>query len=180
MAADSRMSEITIRHATIADAAALAEIAERTFRDTFAAHNDPADLEAYVTKAYGEPQQRRELESGTIALLLEHNGKLIAYAQMMRRHSSPHGDVEIARFYVDKDHHGLGIAQTLMQAAYDTARALGGTKIWLGVWEHNARAIAFYAKCGFIDVGSQPFLVGTDLQTDRVMSRVIPPVIPPG
>jgi hypothetical protein len=41
------------------------------------------------------------------------------------------------------------------------------------VWERNARAIAFYVKCGFRDVGSQPFLVGSDLQTDRVMARVI-------
>jgi ribosomal protein S18 acetylase RimI-like enzyme len=169
------MSEITIRLATPADAAALAEIAERTFRDTFAAHNDPADLESYVRKAYGEAQQRRELESGNIALLLERDGELIAYTQMLPRPASPHGDFEIARFYVDKNHHGRGIAQTLMQAAYDTARALGGTTIWLGVWEHNPRAIAFYAKCGFVDVGSQPFLVGSDLQTDRVMSRVIPP-----
>lgn len=163
-----------IRQAMVADAAALAEIAERTFRDTFAEHNTPEDLEAYVASAYGEAQQRRELESGHIVLLGEtEDGRLIAYTQM-RRVQSQHGEVEIARFYVDKNHHGRGIAQQLMQAAYDTARALGATNIWLGVWERNLRAIAFYAKCGYRDVGSQPFLVGTDLQTDRVMARVIP------
>jgi ribosomal protein S18 acetylase RimI-like enzyme len=163
-----------IRHATVADAAALAEIAERTFRDTFAEHNTPEDLEAYIASAYGEEKQRRELESGHIVLLGESDdGELIAYTQM-RRVESPHGEVEIARFYVDRNHHGRGIAQQLMQAAYDTARALGATNIWLGVWEHNLRAIAFYAKCGYRDVGSQPFLVGSDLQTDRVMARVIP------
>ena len=164
-----------IRRATVADAAALAEIAERTFRDTFAEHNTPEDLEAYVASAYGEELQRRELENpNTIALFGEtEEGELIAYTQM-RRVQSPHGEIEIARFYVDKNHHGRGIAQQLMQAAYDTARALGATSIWLGVWEHNLRAIAFYAKCGYRDVGSQPFLVGSDLQTDRVMARVIP------
>ena len=77
------------------------------------------------------------------------------------------------RFYVDKAHHGRGIAQTLMQEAVATARKLGATTVWLGVWERNLRAIAFYVKCGFQDVGSQPFLVGSDLQTDRVMARVI-------
>ena len=163
-----------IRQATVADAAALAEIAERTFRDTFAEHNTPEDLETYVASAYSEEKQRRELESGHIVLLGEsEDGEVIAYTQM-RRVDSPHGEIEIARFYVDKNHHGRGIAQQLMQAAYDTARSLGATNIWLGVWERNLRAIAFYAKCGYRDVGSQPFLVGTDLQTDRVMARVIP------
>jgi diamine N-acetyltransferase len=164
---------MNIRHATIDDAAALAQIAERTFRDTFAAHNNPNDLEAYVASAYGETQQRRELERGDTVLFLEDEGIPIAYTQMRRTPSSPHGEVEIARFYVDKGHHGRGIAQTLMQAAIDEARAMGGTKLWLGVWEHNLRAIRFYKKCGFADVGSQPFLVGSDLQTDRVMSRDI-------
>jgi ribosomal protein S18 acetylase RimI-like enzyme len=56
-----------------------------------------------------------------------------------------------------------------MAKAVDAARELGGETIWLGVWERNSRAIAFYEKCGFRDRGSQPFLVGSDLQTDRVM-----------
>jgi len=163
-----------IRRATIDDAAALAEIAERTFRDTFAKDNTPEDLAAYVASAYGEALQRRELEDPEgLALLGEsEDGMLIAYAQM-RRVRSPHGEVEIARFYVDRAYHGQGLAQQLMNAAVDAARELGGTTLWLGVWERNWRAIAFYAKCGFEDVGSKPFLVGSDLQTDRVMARVI-------
>jgi ribosomal protein S18 acetylase RimI-like enzyme len=163
-----------IRRATIDDAAALAEIAERTFRDTFAKDNTPEDLEAYVASAYGEALQRRELEDPEgLALLGEsEDGALIAYAQM-RRVRSPHGEVEIARFYVDRAFHGQGLAQQLMDAAVDAARELGATTLWLGVWERNWRAIAFYAKCGFQDVGSKPFLVGSDLQTDRVMARVI-------
>lgn len=161
-----------IRRALVSDAVALAELAERTFRDTFAADNNPEDLEAYIAIVYGEAQQRAEIEGGSVTLLGESDGVLIAFAQL-RRARSPNGDVEIARFYVDKSHHGRGIAQTLMQAAVETARGLGGTTLWLGVWERNRRAIAFYTKCGFHDVGSQPFLVGSDLQTDRVMVRVI-------
>lgn len=166
---------MNIRRATTADAAALAEIAERTFRDTFGAQNTPEDLEAYVPTAYSEEKQRREIENPDGVALLGHSddGELIAYTQM-RRVQSPHGEVEIVRFYVDRKHHGQGLAQQLMQAAYDTARELGATTIWLGVWERNLRAIAFYTKCGYADVGSQPFLVGSDLQTDRVMARVIP------
>ncbi|MBV9496282.1 MAG: GNAT family N-acetyltransferase [Acidobacteria bacterium] len=77
--------------------------------------------------------------------------------------------VELARFYVDRGFHGRGIAQQLMEAVRNAARNLGGETLWLGVWEHNPRAIRFYEKCGFEDVGSHGFFVGSDLQTDRVM-----------
>ncbi|MFP5245454.1 MAG: GNAT family N-acetyltransferase, partial [Thermoanaerobaculia bacterium] len=160
-----------IRRATPSDAAALAAFAAETFRDTFAAQNSPEDMEAYLAKTYGEAQQRRELEQPrTAALLVFDEEKLVAFAQL-RATDSQWGDVELARFYVHREHHGRGIAQALMNAVETEARALGGSVLWLGVWEHNPRAIAFYAKCGFTDAGSQPFLVGSDLQTDRVMVR---------
>jgi ribosomal protein S18 acetylase RimI-like enzyme len=41
--------------------------------------------------------------------------------------------------------------------------------MWLGVWEHNPRAIAFYHKHGFVDVGDHVFLLGEDPQTDIIM-----------
>jgi ribosomal protein S18 acetylase RimI-like enzyme len=50
------------------------------------------------------------------------------------------------------------------------ARAEGAT-LWLGVWEENPRAIAFYAKWSFVVVGQKTFLVGDDPQTDHVMQR---------
>lgn len=160
----------TIRRGTPDDASALAELGARTFRDAFAAGNTAEDLELYLTKTYGEPQQRRELaDPRNLALLVEEQGVLIAFAQLRRT-----GDqLEIARFYVDRTHHGTGVARELMDHVLATARDLGIARIFLGVWERNPRAIRFYEKCGFVDVGSQPFLVGTDLQTDRVMEFVV-------
>jgi ribosomal protein S18 acetylase RimI-like enzyme len=83
--------------------------------------------------------------------------------------------VEIRRFYVDRPFHGRGIAQALMRAVEETARTLGGRTLWLGVWERNPRAIAFYSKCGFVDVGQHDFILGTEEQTDRVMARALSP-----
>ena len=178
-----------IRRAVPADAANLAALGARTFEEAFAAQNRPEDMTAYLERTYSEPLQRRELEDpDVVTLLVEDSGRLIAFAQMRRGHGgqaiSPvlgqaglpvlqsEKLMEIARFYVDRPWHGRGIAQALMEASLDVSASLGATNIWLGVWEKNTRAIAFYAKCGFRDVGSHPFLVGSDLQTDRVM--VIP------
>jgi ribosomal protein S18 acetylase RimI-like enzyme len=60
-----------------------------------------------------------------------------------------------------------------MAACIDATRARGAARLWLGVWERNARAIRFYQKHGFADIGTQVFRLGTDLQTDRVMSRSV-------
>ena len=160
-----------IRFATIDDAAALAELGERTFRDAFAKDNRPDDIELYVKRTYGEAHQRRELEDPAgLALVVEENGVMIAFAQLRREGNHR---IESTRFYVDRSHHGSGVARELMQRVLDTARELGLREVFLGVWERNPRAIRFYEKCGFVDTGSHPFLVGTDLQTDRLMSLVI-------
>lgn len=162
-----------VRRAVASDAAALAELGARTFSDAFAAHNRAEDMEAYLAKTYREPLQRREIgDPAIVTLVVDDGGVLVAFAQL-RGSASKYGDVEIARFYVDREQHGRGIAQLLMNAVMDAVRELGASTMWLGVWEHNTRAIRFYEKCGFRDAGSQPFLLGRDLQTDRVMTFVM-------
>jgi ribosomal protein S18 acetylase RimI-like enzyme len=165
---------VIIRRATPEDAAALAALALKTFVDTFAATNRAEDLDVYVREFFGEAQQRREIENpDLVTLVVEQEAALIAFAQLRPTSGHAAGDVEVVRFYVDRAHHGQGIAQTLMSAVLAEARSLAGTTLWLGVWEYNARAIAFYTKCGFVKVGSHPFILGSDLQTDWEMALLL-------
>lgn len=165
---------VTIRIANTADAAVLADLAKRTFYDTFAATNDPDDMALYLADAYGIEQQTRELrDPGITTLLVEQDGAAIAYAQVRNDHVpdcvTDAGAIELWRFYLDRPWHGRGIAAPLMERVKTVARQRGAKALWLGVWERNDRARAFYAKCGFVDVGEHIFLFGTDPQTDRVM-----------
>lgn len=163
-----------IRRATAADAAELSAFAARTFRDTFGDDMGAEDMELFLAQTYSEAQQRDEIERGT-TLLAMRDDVLAGFAQLATTDAPACVDgpspVEIGRFYVDKAFHGRGVAHELMDAALAAARNMGGATVWLGVWEHNHRAMAFYAKFGFRDVGSHGFLVGTDLQTDRLMTR---------
>ena len=165
---------MTIRTATVADAAVVADLARRTFYDTFAATNDATDMALHLAGAYGVDQQTRELNDRDIpTLLVEVNGQAIAYAQLRGDHvpdcvTGP-SPLELWRFYVDRGWHGRGIAQALMERVRATARQRGAKTLWLGVWERNHRARAFYAKCGFTGAGEHIFLFGTDPQTDLVM-----------
>lgn len=173
------MSEPRIRPAVPADAAILAELGARTFRETFAADNRPEDLEAYLRESFGEAIQRAELGDAALSTWLVVSGEQpVAYAQLrLAPPPSPvdaPGAIELRRLYVDRRWHGQGLAQRLMSAVEGAASARAATGLWLGVWERNPRAIAFYRKSGFLDVGSQTFVVGSDPQTDRVMLRPLP------
>jgi ribosomal protein S18 acetylase RimI-like enzyme len=165
---------ISIRRGVASDAALLAEFAARTFSDTFAAENRPEDLQSHLAASYGVAQQTKELvDPNVITLLAVSNGELVAFAQICRNHPpacvTQEQAVEVHRFYVDRPAHGSGIARMLMSEVRRVALELGARHVWLGVWERNARAIAFYKKTGFIDVGSHDFYVGSDRQTDRVL-----------
>ncbi len=169
---------VTIRLGEPPDAAALADLARSTFHDTFASNNDPVDMALHLARAYGVAQQGAELQdAGMTTLIAEEDGVAIAYAQVRDHHvpecvSGPE-PVELWRFYVDRRWHGRGVAAALMDRVKAEARARGAKTLWLGVWEHNQRARAFYAKCGFVDVGEHIFLFGTDPQTDRVMTATL-------
>jgi ribosomal protein S18 acetylase RimI-like enzyme len=169
---------VNIRPATPDDAEVLAELARRTFHDTFAATNDPTDMALYLSRAFGIDQQTRELEDRDIAtLLVEIDGQAVAFAQLRSGHvpECVSGDkpVELWRFYVSREWHGRGIAPALMERVKAVARERGAGTLWLGVWERNDRARAFYVKCGFADAGEHIFLFGTDPQTDLVMVNTL-------
>lgn len=168
----------TIRIGTPADAAALTALAIRTFRDTYESHNTPEDMALHIAQAFGPAQQGRELvDPDLITLIVEVGTELAGYAQLRRKRPPACVDgeepIELWRFYVDKGWHGQGIAQALMARVDTEAARAGARTLWLGVWERNDRALAYYRKSGFVDVGSHTFVVGGDAQTDRVMVRSV-------
>jgi diamine N-acetyltransferase len=165
-----------LRGAGPPDAAMLAEFAARTFRESFAADNTREDMQAHLAASFSEERQRAEIADPNLNTLIVHDdtGRWMAFAQLrvgkLAAGVPSERSIEIWRFYVDKPWHGRGIATLLMDAVKERARWHGATNLWLGVWERNARAQAFYRKHGFEKVGSQVFVVGSDPQTDHVMS----------
>jgi ribosomal protein S18 acetylase RimI-like enzyme len=165
---------INIRRAVPRDAEALTEFASRTYAQTFGEFTDPRDLEEFLSTRYSIRQQRAEMANSDIrTLIVELDGQMIGYAQIRRGDApacvSGESPIELWRFYIDKPWQGKGAAQDLMKAAKASAIELGGWTLWLGVWEENGRAIAFYTQQGFHIAGTKDFWVGKDRQKDRVM-----------
>ncbi|MEJ8569300.1 GNAT family N-acetyltransferase [Elongatibacter sediminis] len=167
-----------IRRATVADAAPLAELVERTFRLTFAEGTKASDLDLFCAASFSEDIQRREItDPGWVTFVAEEEGTLAGFAQLRLQSTedcvSAETPVELHRLYVDPAWHGRGLAHDLMRAAWEVAVDAGADQFWLGVWEHNFRAQAFYRKFGFEVVGDHVFPVGEDPQRDLVMAVAI-------
>lgn len=169
---------LTIRRATVGDAGLLSELGARTFSETFAADNTSEDMAAYVATSFSVAQQTAELEDpASTFLIAEVDGRAAGYAKLHdgepEKSVEGHNPVELVRLYVSRDWLGRGIGEQLMRACVDEARQAGHETIWLGVWERNGRAQAFYRKWNFRTVGEHVFQLGSDLQRDLVMERQV-------
>ena len=168
--------DFTIRTATVPDSDLIRELGIRVFTDTFGPDNTPENMRAYLETAYSPERVSDEIaDLASVHLIADVDGTAVAYARLHAGDAPPEvraeRPVELVRLYVEHTHHGAGVAAALMQGCLDRARAAGNDFMYLGVWEHNPRAIAFYRKWGFEKVGGHPFMLGEDLQTDWLMSR---------
>ena len=173
----------TIRRATVDDAARLASAGARWFRETFGAENDPKDMVIYLEKAFGVRQQTEQLaDPARLCLVAEEGEDLVGYALLRgtKPGAAPAGVVaegpslEVERFYVSRAWHGRGLASRLMEEVLHFAWALGARTVWLAVWERNHRAMRFYEKLGYREVGEQEFVLGTDRQRDLLLALPVP------
>lgn len=79
--------------------------------------------------------------------------------------------MEIERIYVVNDFQGKGFGNYLMDKAVSIAVERKKQYVWLGVWEKNEKAICFYKKNGFFEIGTHSFFMGDDEQTDYIMRK---------
>ena len=171
-------SPVHIRYASAADAALLARMGAQTFSDSFAADNTPENMAAYLAASFSPEKQASELsDPGTVFLIAEVEGAPAGYAKLQASPPLPgvtgERPLELVRFYALKEWIGRGIGPALMQACLAEAEKRGCDTLWLDVWEQNPRARAFYRKWGFVEVGTNTFRLGDDLQNDLLMQRPV-------
>jgi len=172
-----RFTEPRIRALRADEATPFSAFAERLFRETYTDGYDPADVDDYVSHSFSPLQQWAELtEPGGRVLVIEDSPHgLLGFAHL-RQPPPPAAlagrfALEISRFYVDRPWHGRGIARVLMSACIAEARSRGAEALWLLVYQHNPRAIAFYEKRGFRKAGTAKFRLGKRVDDDWLMVR---------
>lgn len=175
------MDEVVIRRGTEGDVGLLAEMGAETFFDAYVDDIEEGLLAGFVEEAFGVEQQAAEMaDEGVVVLIAESEGQAVAYALLREWEAAPEGlppqiagrrSMELGRIYARKAWIGRGVGSALMRACLQLAEERGFEMMWLGVWERNERAIAFYRKWGFEEMGEQVFMLGEERQRDVVLGQ---------
>jgi ribosomal protein S18 acetylase RimI-like enzyme len=165
---------LSLREADFADLASLLDVAQTSFVQAFTEGNKPENVQAYLSQAFTQVQLEKEWRNPASTFLLASlEGKLVGYTKVnlaaAQTDVQDPDSLEVARLYTLEEVWGRGVGQFLLDAALAFAKEKGKTYVWLGVWEHNARAIRFYEKNGFKTFGSHPFPFGDEIQNDWLM-----------
>ena len=167
---------INIRFATTDDAELIADLSRQTFYETFTASNTKENMDKFMNETFTKEALMKEVGEQDNILFLAYDGnEPVGYVRMREEEVRPEFDskpsVEIARIYAVQSSIGKGVGKALMQKCIEIAIDKKKDIIWLGVWELNQRAIAFYTKWGFEKFGTHVFMLGTDAQTDWLMKK---------
>ncbi|QMU31339.1 GNAT family N-acetyltransferase [Adhaeribacter radiodurans] len=166
----------TLRRATAADTNLLTIIGEQSFAEAFGEANTPENMAAFLSRVFAPEIVADELATPTTEFYLAELGNEAAgYVKM--EYPAPEAQVpfqnvlKISRLYLLRKFLGLGLGDQLMHFCIEKAKLVGCEAIWLTVWEHNLRAVSFYQKWGFYQVGTEDFILGDDVQLDYLLVK---------
>ncbi|WP_088344929.1 GNAT family N-acetyltransferase [Bacillus cereus] len=169
---------INIKKGTLEDLYTLQEISYETFNETFKGQNSPQNMIAYLEKAFNLKQLEKELSNVASQFFFVYfNNEVAGYLKVNTNdaQSEEMGDesLEIERIYIKGEFQKHGLGKYLLNKSIEIAMEHNKKKIWLGVWEKNENAIAFYKKMGFVQTGVHSFYMGDEEQFDFIMIKTL-------
>ncbi|MCB0280846.1 MAG: GNAT family N-acetyltransferase [Calditrichaeota bacterium] len=150
------------------------QIGKITFLESFSKDNTAGNMNDYIKKAFNRKQISSELKNKDSHFYMVYKDKeAMAYLKLNSGDAQTEMQdpkaMEIERLYVLQSHKKQGIGRQLIELAKEKAIELHASFLWLGVWEKNDNAIAFYKKLGFNEFATHVFQLGDDAQTDILM-----------
>ena len=167
-----------IEMAQSTDVNTIRDLSIATFAETFASLNTEEDMEQYNERHFSTDELQREIDNpDSTFMVAKVDGVPAGYMKVnvgdAQTEEMLGNRMEVQRLYILRQYKRNGLGARFMHTAFDMARAQGKSVIWLGVWEHNDAAIAFYKRMGFVQFGSHDFVLGEDRQTDLLMEAVV-------
>ncbi|RYQ30571.1 GNAT family N-acetyltransferase [Bifidobacterium pseudolongum] len=167
-----------IEMAQSTDVNTIRDLSIATFAETFASLNTEEDMEQYNERHFSTDELQREIDNpDSTFVVAKVDGVPAGYMKVnvgdAQTEEMLGNRMEVQRLYILRQYKRNGLGARFMHTAFDMARAQGKSVIWLGVWEHNDAAIAFYERMGFVQFGSHDFVLGEDRQTDLLMEAAV-------
>lgn len=172
------MPQLLIAPVLVSELASLAALGRQTFTEAFAHQNKPEDFQQYLREAFS-PKTIHDtwLNPDTEYYFARLDDHIIGYLKLNvgAAQTEPMGPdaMEVERIYVRQSEQGKGCGQALLNWAVQRAKLKMKSRLWLGVWEENPRAITFYERFGFRAFGTHIYTLGQDDQTDVLLDFTI-------
>jgi len=165
-----------LRRAVPPDAPCLGVLATQVFLDTYATGGIRPAIAHEVLAAFSTPAMSALLErEATRIEVAECEGHLIGFAQLTRGTVHELVDAsapaELDTLYVQEPFTHLGVGSALLRQAEVLAAAQGASDLWLTPWIHNHRALTFYRKHAYVDLGATWFRMEGETHENRVLSK---------
>jgi diamine N-acetyltransferase len=172
------MLDIILRKANFEDVEVLIKLGKTTFLETFAAQNSKENMDAYLSEGFAFKKVKSELrDTNSQFYFAVFENKEIGYLKLnfakAQTELQDSTAMEVERIYVLNEFQGKGIGKLLYNKAIEEAKPRHANYIWLGVWEENHKALAFYEKLGFKPFDKHIFKLGNDPQTDIMMKLYV-------
>ena len=167
---------IAYRTGTPADLPAIDALFRTSFADTFAHLYKPEDLAAFFANFTPAAWAEEMADDRYAFRLAEDDGQLVGFVKLGPPSvpvESCADRLELRQLYLDKEWHGRGIAQQLMDWAIAEARRRGVHELYLTVYVDNLRAKRVYERYGFVAVGRYDFMVGDHADEDIIMRLIL-------
>ncbi len=169
---------INIKKCNIKDLPKLLEISYETFNETFKNQNSPENIKAYLERTFNLKQLEKELSNISSQFFFVYlNNEVAGYLKInindAQSEEMSDESLEIERIYIKRKFQKHGLGMYLLNKTIEIAMEFNKKKIWLGVWEKNENAIAFYEKMGFVQTGSHSFYMGNEEQVDFIMTKIL-------
>ena len=170
---------VTLDSISIQSLSKLVQLSVQTFEETFGHQNTKENMAWYFKTKMNSKQLKKELQypnSDFYWILFQK--KIIGYLKLNFNDAQTEvvnfeDSFEIQRIYILSNFQGKGLGQDVLSKVILLGKNKGYTFLWLGVWEQNKDAIAFYTKKGFKIFEKHVFQLGTDSQTDLLMGLEI-------
>jgi len=165
---------IEIKPAGRPEADLIADIARKTFMETYGEMNTPENMEVYLNSQFSDEKLLEELQHPRTRFFLAYlDGIPAAFTKVRDDRKAKKLEeikaIEIQRIYVLQEYQGFSLGKAMLDMIKELAREDGYQTIWLQVWQKNNKAIRFYQKAGFTVFETASFLLGSSSQQDFLM-----------
>ncbi len=170
---------ISINKAQSKDVKILALLGTITYTESHGHFIDnKKDLMRYNESAFSVSQIENEMiDPKNIFFIISKDDLPIGYAKLVLNSNNKNVDsqncCQLERIYILKDFIPLKIGQQFLTFLEEKAKELQLDTIWLSVYGKNSRAIKFYQRNKYEEVGKSTFLVNGNEYKNKIFSKGI-------